>query len=137
MTAHGVWVSRAELFGMAERTWWRLAQSDWREAFTHHPRIGADVAKLRERFAATASWSEGEQAAVGQASEEVLQALAEANVAYEARYGYLFIVCATGKSAAEMLAILQERMDNPPANELRIAAGEQAKITHLRLEKLP
>ena len=122
---------------MADTIWWDLGDGDWLEAFTHHPRIGADVAKLRERFAATASWSEGEQAAVGQASEEVLQALAEANVAYEARYGYLFIVCATGKSAAEMLAILQERMDNPPANELRIAAGEQAKITHLRLEKLP
>ena len=65
-----------------------------------------------------------------------LTALAAGNRAYEARFGFLFIVCATGKSAAEMLQLLEERMSNPPANELRIAAGEQAKITRLRLEKL-
>ena len=73
---------------------------------------------------------------MAQASEETLHALRDGNVAYEQRYGHIFIVCATGKSAAEMLALLQARMDHDPAEELRIAAAEQAKITHLRLDKL-
>lgn len=136
MAAHGAFGSWAELHGLADHHWWDLADGDWLEAFTHHPRIGADVAKLRERFASTASWSEGEQAGVAEADEAVLSALAAGNAAYDARFGFLFIVCATGKTAAEMLALLEERLPNDPAAELRIAAGEQAKITHLRLEKL-
>ena len=136
MAEHGAFGSRAALHGTAEAVWWDLGDGDWREAFTHHPRIGADVDALRQKFARTAAWSEGEQAGVESASEEVLTALAAGNRAYEARFGFLFIVCATGKSAAEMLQLLEERMSNPPANELRIAAGEQAKITRLRLEKL-
>jgi len=136
MAAHGRFGSRAELHGLADHLWWDLGDGDWREAFTHHPRIGADVAALRERFAPTASWSEGEQAGVQQADDHTLQALAEGNQRYDDRFGYLFIVCASGKSAREMLALLSERLDNEPAAELRIAAGEQAKITHLRLEKL-
>jgi allantoicase len=137
MAAYGSFGSRTELHGMADAIWWDLGDGDWREAFTHHPRIGEDVEALRAKFAPTAAWSEGEQAAVAMASEEVLVELAHANRDYEARFGYLFIVCASGKTAEQMLAILRERMDNPEANELRIAAGEQAKITHLRLEKLP
>ena len=128
--------SRTQLFGEAEARWWRLDESDWREAFTHHPRIGADVAKLREKFASTAGWSAGEQAGMASADEAVIQALAAGNQAYEERYGFIFIVCASGLSAAEMLARLNDRMDNDPEAELRIAAGEQAKITRLRLEKL-
>lgn len=128
--------SRTHLFGHAEVAWWRLGDGDWREAFTHHPRIGADVAALRQKFAATADWSAGEQAGVAAADEATIQSLAKGNVDYEARFGHIFIVCATGLSAADMLARLNERIDNPPENELRIAAGEQAKITRLRLEKL-
>ena len=136
MAAHGRFGSRTELHGLADHHWWDLADGDWHEAFTHHPRIGADVAKLREKFAPTASWSAGEQSGVAAADEGTLEALAQGNRDYEARFGFLFIVCATGKSASEMLHLLQERIDNDPAAELRIAAGEQAKITHLRLEKL-
>ena len=136
MAALAPFSSRAQLFGEAENQWWRLAEGDWREAFTHHPKIGADVAALRERFASTAGWSEGEQQGVSQASESVLAALAKGNTDYEARYGYIFIVCASGKSAEQMLALLQRRADNDPAQEIFIAAGEQAKITALRLEKL-
>jgi len=128
--------SRTHLFGQAEWLWWHLGDGDWREAFTHHPEIGADVDKLREKFANTASLSEAEQAGVATATDEVLGRLAEANRKYKAAFGYLFIVCASGKSAAEMLAILKERLDNEPDAELRIAAGEQRKITELRLQQL-
>jgi len=129
--------SRAHLFGEAERIWWRLDDADWLEAFSHHPKIGADVAKLREKFAATATWSAGEQAGMAAADEATISALAAGNSAYDARYGFLFIVCATGLSAKEMLDRLNGRMHNRPDDEIRIAAAEQAKITRLRLEKLP
>lgn len=115
--------------------WDALTEADWREAFTHHPKIG-DVASLRKKFGSTAHWAEGEQDAVKQAPTETLDALAEGNAAYEARFDYIFIVCATGKSAAEMLRLLQARLPNAPEQELRVAAAEQAKITRLRLEKL-
>ena len=128
--------SRDHLLGAAEQVWWHLGDGDWKEAFTHHPRIGADIASLRVKFAATAAWSAGEQSGVAAAGEETLAALAEGNAAYEARFGHIFIVCASGLSAAAMLARLRERIDNEPAAELRIAAGEQAKITALRMLKL-
>ena len=91
---------------------------------------------LREKFASTSTWAEGEQAAVKQASQETLEALAAGNEDYERKFGYIFIVCATGKTADEMLALLQARLPNTPADEILIAAGEQDKITRLRLEKL-
>jgi allantoicase len=125
-----------ELLGKAEAVWWHLGDGDWKEAFTHHPRIGADAALLREKFAAIASWSASEQSGMSEADEAVIQALAAGNRAYEERFGYIFIVCATGLSAREMLYRLEERLPNEPASELRIAAGEQAKITALRLAKL-
>ena len=125
----------AELFAVAEGLWPSLSRADWLEAFAHHPRIG-DVEGLRKKFGATRAWAEGEQAGAAEASEEVLEALAEGNRAYEARFGYIFIVCATGKTAAEMLALLRARLPNDPETELRIAAEEQRKITRLRLEKL-
>lgn len=126
--------SRQQLRGEAERLWWRLEEADWREAFAHHPRIGEDPAALRARFPATAALSEAEQAGVAGAAEETLRELAEANRAYEARFGHIFIVCARGLSAAQMLARLRERLDNEPAEELRVAAAEQLQITLLRLE---
>jgi 2-oxo-4-hydroxy-4-carboxy-5-ureidoimidazoline decarboxylase len=125
----------AALLHAADDVWAQTSEPEWREAMTHHPRIG-DVSRLREKFAATATWSSQEQKGVGGASEETLHALAEGNRAYEARHGFIFLVCASGKSADEMLALLQSRMNNPSADELRIAAGEQAKITRIRLEKL-
>jgi len=136
MVAARPFTSRAHLMGEAERVWWRLADADWREAFTHHPRIGADVESLRARFGATASISAAEQAGVAEASEAVLRDLAAGNQAYEEHFGHIFIVCASGLTASQMLGRLRARMPNPPADELRIAAGEQAKITRLRLQNL-
>lgn len=115
--------------------WSQTGPDDWKEAISHHPRIG-DVDKLRERFKATGAWSEQEQKGMEGAGEDIIQALADGNREYEARFGFTFLICATGKSAREMLEHLRERMNNPPALELRIAAGEQAQITRLRLEKL-
>lgn len=128
--------SRAQLFGMAEQLWWHLGDGDWHEAFGHHPRIGEDPAALRARFASTAGWSSGEQAGMSAADEATIAALAEGNRTYAERFGFIFIVCATGLRADEMLARLHDRLPNSPAAELRIAAGEQVKITALRLAKL-
>jgi allantoicase len=128
--------SRTALFGEADRLWWHLGDGDWLSAFDHHPRIGADVDKLREKFAGTADLSEQEQAGVVNADQDTLVHLATANVEYEVKFGHIFIVCATGKTAEEMLNIVRTRQGNEPPYELRIAAGEQAKITRLRLEGL-
>lgn len=135
MLASRPFSAREDLFRKSEDIWWRLAESDWKEAFAHHPRIG-DVEGLRLKFASTASWAEGEQAGIQSASEDVLGKLATANRIYEERFGYIFIVCATGKSAEQMLELLNARLRNRPDVELKIAAEEQAKITRIRLEKL-
>lgn len=127
--------NEAAVYAEADRLWSQTGPEDWREAMTHHPRIG-DISKLREKFKTTATWSSQEQRGVQGASEEVLHGLAEGNRAYEARFGFIFLVCATGRSAEELLGLLRERMNNPPDVELRVAAGEQAKITRIRLEKL-
>jgi len=127
--------SVAELLAAAQHIWQALPPADWQEAFAAHPKIG-DVESLRRRFVATAAWSAKEQAGIAGASETTLRALAEGNRDYEAKFGYIFIVCATGNTGDVMLALLQERLNNDPDEELRIAAGEQAKITRLRLERL-
>jgi 2-oxo-4-hydroxy-4-carboxy-5-ureidoimidazoline decarboxylase len=124
------------LAAAADEVWSTMAREDILDAFSHHPRIGADLDKLRERFSSTKAWSSGEQEGVAAASEETLLALRDGNAAYEARYGHIFIVCATGKSADEMLSLLRARMNNAPSDELAIAAAEQAKITKIRLSKL-
>ncbi len=126
---------RQALLAAADRAFDGLEREDWLEAFAHHPRIG-DLASLREKYASTAAWAEQEQRGATATSEGVLAALAEGNRAYEGRFGYIFIVCAFGKSADEMLALLCERMPNSPEREFFIAAEEQMKITWLRLEKL-
>ena len=128
--------SRTQLLGEAERVWWGLGDADWLEAFSHHPKIGADPAELRRRFATTSTLAAGEQSGVQGAPEEVLEALRAGNTAYEGRFGFIFIVCASGLSAEAMLDRLDERIDHEPAAELRIAAGEQARITALRLRGL-
>ncbi|MBC7446534.1 MAG: 2-oxo-4-hydroxy-4-carboxy-5-ureidoimidazoline decarboxylase [Hymenobacteraceae bacterium] len=125
----------AFLHEQAHTIWNALAEADWREAFTHHPKIG-DVNSLKERFASTAQWAAGEQGAVQGAAQAVLEALAAGNEAYEVKFGFIFIVCATGKTADEMLALLQTRLPNQPVAEIKVAMAEQDKITRLRLEKL-
>ena len=126
---------RAALAAAAERAFDGLERADWLEAFAHHPRIG-DMASLRAKYASTAAWAGEEQRGATTAGEVTLEALAGGNRAYEERFGYIFIVCATGKSADEMLALLRARLPNLPERELRIAAEEQMKITRLRLSRL-
>jgi 2-oxo-4-hydroxy-4-carboxy-5-ureidoimidazoline decarboxylase len=129
-------VDAKALMDEATIQWNQLSEADWREAFTHHPKIGGNVEALRAKFASTSQWAEGEQASVKEASQATLEALATGNENYERRFGYIFIVCATGKTADEMLALLQARLPNKPEDEILIAAGEQDKITRIRLEKL-
>jgi 2-oxo-4-hydroxy-4-carboxy-5-ureidoimidazoline decarboxylase len=133
MLARRPFKTDAKLLFVARNEWFGLTEKDWLEAFAHHPKIG-DRAALAARFPATHDLSSKEQAGVGAAGEDVLTALADANDAYFERFGFIFIVCATGKSAEEMLALLQARLGNERAAELRIAAEEQAKITELRLK---
>ena len=130
-------VADAETLIIQAKTQWnKLSEADWREAFTHHPKIGANVHALREKVASTSTWAEGEQATLKQASQETLEALAAGNAEYEKKFGYIFIVCATGKTAREMLALLQVRLPNKPEDEILVAMVEQDKITRIRLEKL-
>ena len=112
----------------ADAIWEALNPSDWLEAFAAHPKIGAG--------GAGGSWPEQEQAGVADAVDAILLRLADANRDYQARFGYIFIVCATGQSAAGMLDVLERRMGNDRETEMRIAADEQRRITHLRLMKL-
>jgi 2-oxo-4-hydroxy-4-carboxy-5-ureidoimidazoline decarboxylase len=122
----------ARLLSAARIEWFGLTEADWLEAFSHHPRIG-DRASLEARFPATHDLSAKEQAGVGAAPADTLTALADANERYFDRFGFIFIVCATGKTADEMLQLLRDRLENDRATELRTAAEEQAKITALRL----
>ncbi len=124
---------RTHLLGMADTAWWDLTADDWHEAFAHHPKIG-DIDSMRARFANTQALSAREQAGVQGVSEAVLQSLAEGNQAYEAKFGYIFIVYARGKSAAEMLRLLHQRLAHDPQTELPIAAEEQRQIMQLRLQ---
>ena len=117
----------AGVFAGAERVWWSLGTTDRLEAFAAHPRIG-------ER--ADDAWARAEQAGVAAADIVMRQAFSDGNRAYEERFGHVFLICATGRGADDLAAQLQRRLGNDPESELRIAAGEQAKITRLRLEKL-
>ncbi len=123
------------LLKAASEFWAGLSPSDWLEAFRHHPRIG-DKESLRRKFASTGAWASQEQAGTAGADEEVLDELARSNALYEEKFGFIFIVCATGRSAGEMLADLKKRLGNDPEAELRVAAAEQDKIIRLRLLKL-
>jgi 2-oxo-4-hydroxy-4-carboxy-5-ureidoimidazoline decarboxylase len=136
MLRHRPFASQDVLFQQAAQSFGALSEADYLEAFSHHPRIGEDLAALRTRFAETASWSSQEQGAVAAADEQTLLQLRDLNRAYFERHGFVFLICATGKSAEEMLSALRERLPQTRAQELHIAADEQAKITRLRLEKL-
>lgn len=135
MSARAPFASQLALHAAADDVWWSLTGNDWKEAFTHHPRIGSKDA-LKEKFARTATWAAGEQARVSDAQDAVIDALLTGNAEHESRFGYIFIVCATGKSAEEMLAILRTRLANDEATELRASACEENRITHVRLNKL-
>lgn len=124
-----------ELSEAAEKIWFSCNENDWRDAFEHHPRIG-DIDSLKEKYPTTADWAEGEQAGVRKTSRNVLEDLSNANRNYEEKFGYIFIVCATGKTSEEMLTLLQSRLNNKPEDEIKIAMGEQNKITKIRLQKL-
>ena len=124
-----------DLLIAADEAFATLERADWLEAFSRHPRIG-DPEAARTKFAATAEWASEEQAGIAGARETLREALAEANRAYEARFGHTFVLSAAGKSADEMLGALEERLPNEPEEELGVAAAEQMKITHLRLHRL-
>jgi 2-oxo-4-hydroxy-4-carboxy-5-ureidoimidazoline decarboxylase len=127
--------SEEVLLREATSSWYNCTEEDWLEAFSHHPKIG-DLQSLQQKFGKTSTWAAGEQAAVKESPTAILEALADGNKSYEARFGYIFIVCAAGKSAAEMLALLQARLHNEPSQEINVAMEEQNKITGLRLRKL-
>jgi len=124
----------ATLVGASDAVWNSLSAADWMEAFAKHPRIGQRKAPA-EASAKSAAWSEQEQKGVAAADESLQAALAAGNRAYEEKFGRVFIVCGTGKSGEEMLAILRQRLNNDDATELREAAEEQRKITNIRLRK--
>lgn len=130
-----LFTSLEELKEISDILWEQTTESDWLEAFSYHPKIG-DVKSLEKKFASTAAWASGEQSGVNQASGEVINKLAKGNEDYEKKFGFIYIVCATGKSASEMLELLEIRLPHERDIELRIAAKEQNKITHLRLDKL-
>ena len=127
--------SLAEMIEISDTIWEECDVDDYLEAFTHHPRIG-DVESLAKKYANTKTWASGEQKGVEGADQAVIERLAAGNTSYEEKFGHLFIVCATGKSAAEMLALLEARMPNDPKAEVMVAAAEQNMITRLRLKKL-
>lgn len=116
--------SESSLLDAADRHWAACTPADGLEAFSHHPRIGDRPALHKE------------QAGVANASTAILEELASLNTRYEEKFGYIFIVFASGKSATDMLALLKARMNNSPEEEIKISMAEQGKITHLRLEKL-
>jgi len=119
----------------ANDVWWSLEPNDLLEAFRSHPKIGEK--KAAENVSPQSrQWSGQEQAGVSQSSAETVASLATLNEAYEQKFGFIFIICATGKSSGEMLAALRQRLQHDPETELPIAAAEQSKITALRLKKL-
>ena len=126
MAARRPFRDTSQLYRVADEIWSSLEGGDWLEAFSHHPRIGENAA----------GWAKVEQSGTRGASAETMEKLAERNRAYEVKFGHVFLICATGKRADDMLHNLEHRMANDPATELRVAAAEQARITRLRLEKL-
>ncbi|MEK7486393.1 MAG: allantoicase, partial [Planctomycetota bacterium] len=135
MKQHRPFTTLAHLFQTAQQIWFNLPPSEWMNAFSQHPKIG-DKTNLKEKFKNTQTWAENEQSQIKEATDEVLQKLVDGNKVYESKFGHIFIVCATGKSANEMLHLLEKRIGNNPYQELKIAAEEQFKITRLRLKKL-
>ena len=135
MTAARPFANVDELLTRADSIWWSLSPEDWLEAFRAHPKIGEKKAAATQSEKAR-KWSAQEQSGIRNAAADTMAALAAGNRDYEQRFGFIFIVCATGKSSEEMLAILQARLQNDAETEIAVAADEQRKIMRLRLEKL-
>jgi len=135
MVAARPFTSPDHLFENGDQIWWELEESDWREAFAAHPPIGSRKENVHQDAHAS-EWSRKEQAGTAATGAAVLTRLEEANREYRDKFGYTFIVCATGRTGDEMLEILETRLRNEPAAEVRRAATEQSAITRLRLEKL-
>ena len=127
--------SLEHLFRAAEEAWFTLPVADHLEAFAAHPKIG-DQKRANSQNDRAADWSAGEQSGVDHAGESTLEELAKINALYHEKFGFIFIVCATGKTSEEMLAIAKARIGNSVETELGIAAEEQNKITRIRLEKI-
>ena len=124
-----------DLLEKSDAEWWSLDEEDWLEAFSRHPQIG-EQESARAQAAQAHEWSEKEQEGARSADVETRRSLMDLNREYREKFGHIYIICATGKSADEMLARLRERLANDPETELRNAAEEQRRITHLRLGKL-
>lgn len=135
MLARRPFPSPTALLEAADAEWRALSPGDWREAFSHHPRIGEKSGDLPQAEPGQ-RWSAEEQREVDRAGAGIRKALARANQEYEARFGYIYIVDASGKSAEEMLAIARARLANAPESELFVAAEEQQKIMRRRLEAM-
>jgi len=135
MTMVRPFASEDELMMIAAAVWNDLQTEDWLEAFAAHPKIGEEKATPTQHVRA-AEWSAGEQAGMSSADELLKQELAAANRDYYEKFGFIFIVCATGRSAREMLELCRSRLGNDRETELEIAAREQEKITEIRLRKL-
>lgn len=127
--------SAEELMSVADEVWWSLDAADWLEAFSRHPRIGEQKAAAGQTEQERA-WSAKEQSGMSEADEAAREELARLNRVYAEKFGHIFIVCASGKRPAEMLALLRARLDNDAETEIKVAAEEQRRITRLRLEKL-
>ncbi len=130
--AHRPYADLDSLLAKADEIWWSLAERDWLEAFACHPRIGEAASHPSRQFSA---WSTEEQSQARAAAESVLDVIARKNREYEARHGFLYIVCASGRSAEELLAILDRRLGNGTEAELREAAEQQRLITRIRIGK--
>lgn len=135
MTISRPFTSESELMDTAAAIWNDSQTADWLEAFSAHPKIG-EMKPAPEQEARSAGWSAGEQAGVSSAADFLKQELAAANGAYFEKFGFIFIVCATGKSAEEMLELSRARLGNDRETEIVIAAREQQHITEIRLRKL-
>ena len=135
MVAGRPYSSLKQLHTHALTQWQSLSEPDWLEAFQGHPKIG-DINSLKQKYAHSKSLAAGEQHSVESADEDTLQALMKGNELYERQNGFIFIVCATGKSAPEMLNLLNTRLQNSREQELHIAAEQQSQITATRINKL-
>jgi 2-oxo-4-hydroxy-4-carboxy-5-ureidoimidazoline decarboxylase len=133
VASHRPYANVDALHKSADSVWWKLERADWLEAFSHHPQIGDKPASGSE---SARQWAAGEQAGARGATDDVKTRLARANRAYFEKFGYIYIVCATGKTAEGMLAILNQRLQNDLASEISVAAEQQRLITRIRLDKL-
>jgi len=136
MAAKRPFINMKQLFHESNDAWYNgCTPRDWQEAFTHHPAIG-DVQSIAEKFSDTREFAGSEQASVKEAAQDILDKLLSGNKKYADKFGFIFIVYASGKSAAEMLSLLESRLRNTKEEELAVAMGEQQKITQNRLKKM-